>query len=338
MPTYNDYIQRGSTPTYDSSNNASALLPEEVAEGIIKAATEKSAVLSMARKRRMSRAQLRMPVLAVKPTAEWVDGDTGLKSTTYAAWNNIFLNVAELAIIVPISENLLADTDVNLWDEIRPEIEEAFAVKIDEAILFGINKPSVWPDAIVTHAIAAGNTVTQGAGLDVAADVNNVLAAVGADGFTANGIAMRESLRATFRGLRGLDNTLIFKPNSPGVESATWGSSNGSRKGAIWDVPAMAVMNGSFESYDAVTANAAKLIAGDWDQVIVGIRQDITAKRFDQGVIFNGSGEVQFNLMQQDMVAMRFVMRLAYAMSNPLTRMNSNSATRSPFAVLRDAA
>lgn len=336
--TYNDYIQRGSTPTYDSNDNASALLPEEVSRDIIKAVTEKSAVMAMARKRRMSRAMTRMPVLSVKPTAEWVDGDTGLKSTAEVAWNNIFLHVAELAIIVPISENLLADVDVDLWDEIRPEIEEAFAVKIDEAILFGINKPSQWPDAIAAHAIAAGNTVTTGSGVDIAADVNNVLAAVEADGFVPDGIAMRQALRASFRGLRSTTNEFIFQPNDPGASNTRFGTREGGRVGRIFDVEAHAIMNGSFETHNTASANATSLIAGDWDNVIIGIRQDMTAKRFDTGVIQDALGDIQFNLLQQDMVAMRFVMRLAYAMANPLTRLNGTAATRSPFAVLRDAA
>lgn len=338
MATYDDYLQRGSTPTYDSNDNASALLPEEVSRDIIKSVTEKSAVMAMARKRRMSRAQVRMPVLAVKPTAEWVDGDQGLKSTTEVAWNNIFLNVAELAIIVPVSENLLADTDVDLWAEIRPEIEEAFAVKIDEAVLFGINKPSQWPDSIAEHAIAAGNTVSQGAGVDIAADVNNVLAAVEADGFVPDGIAMRQALRASFRGLRSTTNEFIFQPNNPGAENTTFGRREGGRVGRIFDVEAHAIMNGAFETHNTASANASSLIAGDWDQVIIGIRQDMTAKRFDTGVIQDANGAITFNLLQQDMVAMRFVLRMAYAMSNPLNRMSSVEANRSPFAVLRDAA
>lgn len=338
MATYDDYLQRGSTPTYDSNDNASALLPEEVSRDIIKAVTEKSAVMGLARKRRMSRAQVRMPVLAVKPTAEWVDGDTGLKSTTEVAWNNIFLNVAELAIIVPVSENLLADTDIDLWDEIRPEIEEAFAVKIDEAVLFGINKPSQWPDSVAAHAIAAGNTVTTGTGVDIAADINNVLAAVEADGFIPDGIAMRQALRASLRGLRSTTNEFIFMPGEPGAENSRFGRGEGGRVGRIFDVEARAIMNGAFETHDTASANATSLIAGDWDQVIIGIRQDMTAKRFDTGVIQNASGDITFNLLQQDMVAMRFVMRLAYAMANPLTRLQPTAGSRSPFSVLRDAA
>ena len=45
------------------------------------------------------------------------------------------------------------------------------------AALFGVNKPISWPSSLVTGAVSAGNTVTQGTGVDIAADVNNVFAA-----------------------------------------------------------------------------------------------------------------------------------------------------------------
>jgi hypothetical protein len=338
MATYADQIQRGTAPVYDTDDNASALIPEDAATSIIKVAEEKSVVLQLAKTQRMSRSQRRLPVLALNPTAEWLEADTGLKSTTYMAWNNIFLNVAELAIIVPISENLLADSDIDLGEQVRPKVAEAFAVAIDKAILFGLNKPSVWPNSLAEHAIAAGNTVTVGAGVDIAADINNVLAAVEADGFTPDGIAMRQSLRASLRGLRSTTNEFIFKPGNPGAENTTFGRGDGGRLGHIFDIPAHAVMNGAFEEHDTAAANATRLLAGDWDQVVIGIRQDITVKRFDQGVIQDAAGVTQFNLMQQDMIALRFVMRLAYALANPLTRLQPTEGSRSPFAVLRDAA
>jgi hypothetical protein len=48
----------------------------------------------------------RMPVLSVLPTAYWVSGDTGLKQTTEANWDNTFLNVEEIAAIAPIPESV----------------------------------------------------------------------------------------------------------------------------------------------------------------------------------------------------------------------------------------
>ena len=53
---------------------------------------------------------------------------------------------------------------------------------------------------------------------------------------------------------------------------------------------------------------------------MVGVRQDITYKVFDQGVISDTEGNVVYNLMQQDAQAMRVVMRVGFAVANPLTR------------------
>ena len=334
MP-YDSMLQRGDTPTYDSDSNVSPLIPEDVQREIVKNATEMSVVGRFARKRRMSRAQQRIPVLDTKPTAYFVSGDTGLKQTTDMAWRNVFLNAEEIAVIVPIPENLLADTDYDLWDEIRPDVEEAIAVALDAAVLFGTNKPSSWPTAIGPAAIAAGNTVTQGAGVDVAADINNVLASVEADGFDPDGIAMRQSLRASLRGLRTTTNEFIFKPGEPGAENTTFGRSAGSRDGQIFDIPARSVMSGVFEAEDAASANAVNLIAGDWDQVILGIRQDVTMKIFREGVIQDDSGTIIYNLMQQDAVAARFVARYAFAVPTPMSRLQTTTANRYPFGVLR---
>jgi hypothetical protein len=261
-----------------------------------------------------------------------------LKQTTNMAWRNVFLNAEEIAVIVPIPENLLADTDYDLWDEIRPEVEEAIGVALDAAILFGTNKPSSWPTAIATAAIAAGNTVTQGAGVDVAADLNNVLGALETDGYTANGFAIRQDLRASLRGLRSTTNEFIFKPGDPGAENSTFGRGNGARDGQIFDVPARSVMNGVFEAENTASANAVKAIAADWSQIILGVRQDITMKIFREGVIQDDTGAIMYNLMQQDAVAARFVARFAFAVPNPENRIQPTDASRYPASVLRDAA
>jgi hypothetical protein len=76
------------------------------------------------------------------------------------------------------------------------------------------------------------------------------------------------------------------------------------------------------------------MISGAWSQLVYAMRQDITYKVLDQAVIQDGAGNIIYNLAQQDMVALRAVMRLGFALPNPINRMNTNSATRYPFAVL----
>jgi HK97 family phage major capsid protein len=290
----------------------------------------------MFKHRNMSTAQQRMPVLASKPQAFFVTGDTGLKQTTAMTWTNKFLDAEELAVIIPVPEKLLDDSSYDLWAEVKPEIEEALAIALDAAVLFGYNKPASWPASIVAAAIAAGNTVTQGASaVDVAADINMVMGAVEADGYEVNGFFMRNSMKAELRGLRDADRGFIFQPNNAGLTNTTF-------KGTIYGEKAVSSLAGLFEEEDAGTygrtANSVKLIAGDWSQGIIGIRQDLTWKMLTEASIFDGEGNLVWNLPQQDMVAMRVVARYAFQVPNPLTRMNLVEANRYPFAVLRDTA
>ena len=334
--SYSGVMTRGTGPTYSSTPGTHPLIPEDVSREIIKAATQKSAVLSMFKHRTMSTAQQRMPVLASKPQAFFVTGDTGLKQTTSMTWTNKFLDAEELAVIIPVPEKLLDDMSYDLWAEVKPEIEEALAIALDGAVLFGYNKPASWPASIVAAAIAAGNTVTQGAStVDVAADINMVMGAVEADGYEVNGFFMRNSMKAELRGLRDEQKGFIFQPNNAGLTNTTF-------KGTIYGEKAVSSLAGLFEEEDAGTygraSNSVKLIAGDWSQGIIGIRQDLTWKMLTEAAIFDGEGNLVWNLPQQDMVAMRVVARYAFQVPNPLTRMNLVEANRYPFAVLRDTA
>ncbi len=334
--SYSNVVTRGSGPTYSATPGSHPLIPEDVSREIVKNATQKSAVLSMFRTKRMSTAQQRMPVLSTKPQAYFVTGDTGLKQTTSMAWSNKFLDAEELGVIIPIPEKLIDDVDYDIWGEIRPEIEEAIAIKLDAAVLFGYDKPASWPASIVAAAIAAGNTATQGAGIDIADDINNVMAAVERDGYDVNGFFIRNSMKAELRGLRDANNAFIFQP------PANAGLTNTTYKGTIYGEKAVSSLSGIFEEEDAGTygraANSVKLIAGDWSQGIIGIRQDLTWKMLDQAVITDAAGNIVFNLPQQDMVAMRVVARYAFQVPNPLTRLQMTEANRYPFGVLRDAA
>lgn len=328
---YNDVIVRGTSPVYSSTAGAHPLIPEEVQREIIKGATEKSAALTMFKTRRMTRREQRQPVLASKPVANWVNGDVGLKQTTTMTWSNVFFTAEEIACIVPIPINVLEDADYDLWKEFQPEIEEAIGVALDLAVFFGVGKPSSWPAAIATAAIAAGNTVTQGTQTpnDIASEVNAVMSAIEADGFDVSGFWMKNSLKGSFRNLRDTTNGFIFNPNNPGMENTVY-------RGTLFNEPATTSKSGVFEGQSG--ANQVVLIAGDWTQGIIGIRDDISMQMFTEGVIQDAAGNIVFNLMQQDMVALRVVARFAYAVPNPLNRMNTSSSTRYPFAVLRAAA
>ena len=78
----------------------------------------------------------------------------------------------------------------------------------------------------------------------------------------------------------------------------------------------------------------AKMFALDTSQFMLGIRQDMTWKLLDQAVIQDNTGAIIYNLSQQDMVAMRVVMRVGWQVSNAINYQNSNATTRYPAATL----
>jgi HK97 family phage major capsid protein len=100
------------------------------------------------------------------------------------------------------------------------------------------------------------------------------------------------------------------------------------RGGSLYGYPLEEVSNGAWDP------TVADLLLGDWSMAIIGTRQDITFKMFDQGVIVDDTGKVIYNAAQQDGQIMRVVMRLAFATANPVTALNATSSTRYPFGVL----
>ncbi len=117
MPIYNAQTTR---------ENAAPLVPVQISDEIIKEAPAASQVLSRARKlRNMTSKESRMPVLSSLPLAYFVSGDTGLKQTTKVEWENVAIVAEELAVIVPIAENLIDDSSVPIWSEVKPLINEA---------------------------------------------------------------------------------------------------------------------------------------------------------------------------------------------------------------------
>lgn len=307
-----------------SRNDLSGLIPEPVTREIIQGAVSSSAVLQMGRRlpNMTSRTQA-MNVLDMLPMAYWVDGDTGVKQTTKMAWNKKKIYAEELAVIVPIPEAVLDDSDYDIWGEVRPRLVEAFGQKIDEAVLFGVDKPASWRDDIVTTATAAGAVVTESG--DVFTDImgaDGVIAKVEESGFLPTGAMSAVKMRAILRGLKDTTGQPVFKTDM-----------QGSTQYALDGVPMTFPMNGAFDSTKAL------MIIGDFNQLVYSIRQDVTYKMLDQATIIDpATKEVVYSLAQQDMVALRAVMRLGWEIPNPINAFQPDETKRSPFAVYAPAA
>lgn len=314
-----------------SRTDAAALIPQEVANEIIAHVPQQSAVMSLARRLpNMSRAQKRMPVMSALATAYFVSGDTSLKQTTEVNWENVYIDAEELAVIVPIPEAVLDDADFDIWGEVRPQIEEAFGIAVDGAVLYGTNIPATWTTnlgaaGLIARIAAASQNASLASFTDLyeailgessAAAGDGLFALVEADGFMVTGTICPPGFKAQLRNVRDSNGLPIFTR-----------SMQDTNRYELDGAPCLFPTNGAISAtYYA--------ISGQWNQLVYAMRQDITYKVLTEAVIQDAGGNIVYNLAQQDMVALRAVMRLGFALPNPINRMQATAASRCPFAYL----
>lgn len=301
-----------------SRENAESLIREQLVNTIFQDVPKQSVVMQLGRKLpNMTSKQTKIPVLDMLPISYWVNGDTGYKQTSRQAWDNVYLTAAELAVIVPIPEAVLSDSSFDIMGNVTPRVNEAMAQRVDSAILFGEGRPLEWQNDIVTVARQAGNNVSGDITYDSLLGVDGVISKVEQAGYTVDGVIASMQARGAMRSIKDDASRPIFVTDMQGA----------TRYG-LDGAPMYFPENGSFNS------SIAQMIVGNWQQLVYSIRQDITVKILDQGVIQDPeSKDIVYNLAQQDMVALRVVMRLGWALPNPATRLNPDRSNV-PFAYI----
>lgn len=302
--------------------NTSALINPEESKDIIQAVVESSTALKvMTRLPNMGTNVREYPIMDSYPMAGFVDGDSGLKMTTNMAWKKDKIVAGEIAAIIAVPDNVVADSDYDIFAQMRPRLVEAAGRVADAAIFFGTNKPTGWRDGIVPSAIAAGNAVPVTS--DIFTDVfgeGGMVAKVEEDGYFPDNIVSAINMRAKLRGLKDNNGRPLFLENMhQGAQYTLNGMGMDFPRNGAWD-PAQALM-----------------LTGDWSRAVYAIRQDVTFDVFKSGVVSDADGKVIYNLMQNDMKAIRMVIRLGWNILNPINAVNPDGTSRFPFAVYGNA-
>lgn len=277
---------------------------DEIFQGVVR---ESKALQIMNRLPNMTSDKTKLRVLDTLPVAYFVDESTnnGRKNITKMAWDKKMINAEELAVIVPIKENLLNDASIDIWAQVKPRLIEALGRKIDDAIFNGVGKPAGWRKGLIPSIIDAQANVTEGQ--DFYSDINDAMVKVEESGYNVTGAIGGVGLKGKFR-------MLVDKNGQPikGTE--------------IDELPKVFVDNGTWDK------TKATMIVGDFKQAVYAIRQDVTYKVLDQAVIQDPTdGSIMYNLAQEDMLALRVVLRLGWEIPNPVNAENETSA-RFPFA------
>ncbi len=300
---------------------AEALIAEQVSPAILQGPTKGSIFMDLATKLpNMTSDKTRMKVIDMLPMAYWVGGDTGYKQASTAAWDNVFLYAEELAVIVPIPEAVLNDADYDIIGEIKPKIIEAINQRVDQAVLFGVGRPATWPNDLLTQARNAGNNVPVASGkdmYDLILGENGVFDKVEQSEHEVTGVVAASGTKAKLRGLRTTDGLPIFSQNM-----------QGNTEYALDGAPMY------FPGKGKMPRDTAQMLAGDFSQAVYAIRQDITYKLLTEAVIQDpNTKEIIWNLPQQDMIALRVMFRMGWALPN-YASLGDPNRTEVPFAYL----
>ena len=292
--------------------NAEALFSVDEVSDIVQGVIKESAVLKMfTQLPNMTSGAMKMRVLDGLPMAYWVgSANNGRKNLTEMAWANKYIVPEELAVIVPIKEDVLDDASIDIWAQVRPRLVEAIGKKIDQAILVGVDKPTGFRADLLTSILNAGAYVTQGSGTLYSA-INDAMVKVEESGYNPTGIIGGVDVKGKFRMMLDTSGQPI-----KGTE--------------IDELPKAYIDNGAWDK------TKAQMIVGDFTQAVYSIRQDITYKLLTEAVIQDPSdGTIKYNLAQEDMVALRVVMRLGWEIPNPINALQPDESVRFPFAAIQ---
>lgn len=295
-----------------TKSNADILIEKQIYDPIFEGIRKQSKALSMfTRLPNMTSDRTEMKVLDSLPIAYFQNADTAMKKLTEMAWKGVYIYAGEIAVIVPIAENVLNDAKIDIWATVKPSIEEAAGKLIDSAIFTGVGKPAQWREGLLFSINQAGNIVTPEENETFYFQINRAMEKVEESGYNVNGIIGGIGLKSKFR-------TMVDSTGQP-LNTTEIGS-----------IARTFVDNGSWDK------ELATAIVGDFSQAVYAMREDPTYKVLTEAVIQDPiTGKILYNLAQQDMVALRFTMRLGWAIPNPVNSLEPDAEKRFPFAAIK---
>jgi HK97 family phage major capsid protein len=290
-------LQRFNGTGAQLSSELTGLIPEETSNEIIKDVIRGSSIMKLAQLEPMTTATKKIPVLLDGPGAYWV-GEGERISTSKPTWAQVTLTAKKLAVIIPMTKEALNRAKIDVFEELKPHIAEAFYTKLDAAALMGTDSP--FATNILSAAVNAGNEFTRGsvAGQNLADDVNSVMALVEASDQEPRAFTAHFGLKASLRGLK----------NSNGDPLYLSSIRDGITEDSLYSLPIEYSRNGAWDK------TKADLIAGDYKKSRIGILQNIEYEILKEATLQNtlDADGKPLSLAEQDMVGLKATFQVAF--------------------------
>ncbi|TAH79750.1 phage major capsid protein [Bacillus subtilis] len=287
-------------PTFDPNNAlmqdaVNGKVPTEQGTLVLKEFMTQSAVTKLAKYEEMTKPEKEFTYLASGPGAYWVGEGERIK-TSKAQWLTAKMISKKLGVIIPVSKEFLRYTIADFFTQMRPAIAEAFAIKFDQAALFGVDSPFGQGVSVFEKIKESGNTVALNSLGNLYDELNGVMALVEDADKDVNGFTTTRRFRQKLRGTKDGNGLPIFNDATGGVTQQALGLPIGYADSKSWDY------------------EKAALLAADWNYTRYGIPQGMEYKISEDATlttIVDADGN-PINLYERDMVALRVTQQVGF--------------------------
>ena len=219
--------------------------------------------------------------------------EAGVKKSTKTGYEPWEMTFRKFAAIAPITDELLEDSAVDVWNDLTNRFARAYAKKEDQ-LVFTDSTSGIVNDTDVVEQVIDGDSIE-----DITFDdINKAIYAVPTPSMNNGRFYLNRTILGVIQRLKDNDGNYIWK-NGP----------NGPLSGTIWNMPYSLVE--ILPSLVEDAEDTAFIIFGDLKNTLLGARNQMKAKIFDAGVVADPDDEEEdLNLVTQDMQAMRVVKRM----------------------------
>ncbi|WPP26263.1 phage major capsid protein [Bacillus subtilis] len=287
-------------PTFDPNNvllqdAVNGKVPTEQGTLVLKEFMTQSAVTKLAKYEEMSKPEKEFTYLASGPGAYWV-GEGERIQTSKAQWLTAKMISKKLGVIIPVSKEFLRYSVTDFFTQMRPAIAEAFAIKFDQAALFGINSPFGEGISVFEKIQKSGNTIALNSLGNLYDELNGLMALVEDADKDVNGFTTTRRFRQKLRGTKDGNGLPIFNDATGGATQQALGLPIGYVDSKSWDY------------------KKAALLAADWNYTRFGIPQGMEYKISEDATLTTAKGEdgAEINLFERDMVALRVTQQVGF--------------------------
>ena len=286
-----------------TTNNHALGIPQDRSIEVIANIYEDSAAMQLADVRQMTSAAQEIVSMGTFsfPTGMNLVAEAGAKPETTGGLTSATITANKLATYVMVSDELLAESEIDLLEFYQDAITQRMAFLIDQMVLgAGANSNGAFGTANPASAAttAGGNHVQVLAGTFASPTVaiDKFTAAynsVEADDFIPDGWLIQRPLKGSFRSLTQTTNMPLLVENFQGDVPDT-----------LWGEPVYFLGRGVFPT---AAASVVRAIVGDWSQYVIGVRDELTFSLHNEGTLGGVS------LLETNQTALRAEMRIGAA-------------------------